>query len=127
MSGVDGHLSGSVDVELLHAVCEGAGGSPVTVGALTEALTQDHLDGPEAGGQRDLAPAGGRPVSSMSSISHVLQLVEAVGRGAVRTTALASLQPHPAQILLLSPHVLGDLRLEVLRDCPQLQLTCNTE
>ena len=111
-------------MQLLHAVCEGAGGSPVTVGALTEALTQDDLDRPEAGGQRDLAPAGGRPVSS---ISHVLQLVEAVGRGAVRTTALASLQPHPAQILLLSPHVLGDLRLEVLRDCPQLQLTCNTE
>ena len=124
MSGVEGHLSGPVDVELLHAVCEGAGGSPVTVGALTEALTQDHLDRPEAGGQRDLTPAGGRPVSS---VPHVLQLVEAVGRGAVRTTALASLQPHPAQILLLSPHVLGHLRLEVLRDCPQLQLTCSTE
>ena len=111
-------------MQFLHAVCEGAGGSPVTVGALTEALTQDDLDRPEAGGQRDLAPAGGRPVTS---VPHVLQLVEAVGRGAVRTTALASLQPHPAQILLLSPHVLGDLRLEVLRDCPQLQLTCNTE
>jgi len=49
------NLSGPVEVELLHAVGEGAGRTSVTPPALAVDLTENHLDWPGGGGQGDLA------------------------------------------------------------------------
>ena len=123
---VVGDLLGPVLVELPQAVGEGAGAASITVAGSVVALTQDHLHwpGPGLGGGRQ----GGRLQAA--------QLVQTVCSTAVQPAAVTSLQPHRAQVSLLSrldrgrphsshlppPRLLVELEV-VLSDGSQLGLT----
>ena len=126
------HLSGPVDVKLLHAVGEGAGRTSLTASSLTVDLAEHHLHRPGRRGQRGL-PGGdggtdltGGVVLTVSSLSDVptqlvaAELVEAVSCRTERPVTLTGLEPDLAQ---LSPRLHGPRPEIVLGHSPQLQLS----